>query len=436
MSRRLLHLLKWPVALALCAGLVVAAFLVRGGQRDRPEQEKARKPTDNPGEITLKAKIAADYEVVPARPVVGWSEPVTVYGRVVPNPQTTFEVRAPFAGRLRKGSADWPVPGRPVKAGAVLGWVDVRVDPQVRLDLRNKQNEAEIQLAAAARTNKILEARLKRLQAAPLSVSPRELEEAQVQTEEARTREATARAAVKLWKDALEQIDLSPRQNSSPWTRPLKAPADGEVIELLAQPGAAVEAGGLVARVADLRRLLVRLDLPRDVAANGPPSPVQVEAGQAPPPALRGARNRPLSSAGGKKVPARFVSRAAQLDPSSQRAGCFYEIDAAKNDLAWRPGLFVKAELKTAARPDTPSPEAVAVPAAALLYHQGRALVYTRTSKDEKTATFRRCEVRVLGRENNHWILAVSQDIAPGVEVVAGNAQALLSEEFNKDTDD
>jgi hypothetical protein len=95
----------------------------------------------------------------------------------------------------------------------------------------------------------------------------------------------------------------------------------------------------------------------------------------------------------------------------------------------WRPGLFVKAYHRA---PEAPSREAIAVPAAALLYHQGRALVYVRLSTG-KSERYQRREVQVLGREGDRWILAGG--ISVGDPVVSRQAQVLLSEEFKGDVD-
>jgi hypothetical protein len=92
----------------------------------------------------------------------------------------------------------------------------------------------------------------------------------------------------------------------------------------------------------------------------------------------------------------------------------------------WRPGLFVKAFVKA---PQSQPRRAVAVPETALLYHQGRALVYVRLS----LGRFERREVQLLGRQAGHWVLA--SGVAPGEFVVSRRAQVLLSEEFRSAVD-
>src|SRR5438876_595581 len=74
----------------------------------------------------------------------------------------------------------------------------------------------------------------------------------------------------------------------------LDAGAVLEVTEIVGQPGAAVEAGGLVIRLVDVSRPLVRLDLPAELLRDGPPlSEVELGLVASRPSALRGATNRP-----------------------------------------------------------------------------------------------------------------------------------------------
>ena len=70
----------------------------------------------------------------------------------------------------------------------------------------------------------------------------------------------------------------------------------------------------------------------------------------------------------------------------------------------WRPGLQVKAFAKTAGSKPR---EAVAVPETAVLFHQGRALVYVR----REAGKYERREVRLLGHEGDRWILNTNQGV-------------------------
>jgi biotin carboxyl carrier protein len=434
-----LNLLKWPAALGVSAGLLALAFVIHAAVKsEREEEDRDKVPREKkerkPGEVRIDSD-KVEYPVVPARRVRGWTEPVTVFGRVVPNPQATSEVRSPFAGTLRKDPTGWPIPGQMVRGGQTVGWVDVLLSPQERLDLHNKLVEARQQELGSAKARVILEKRVKRFEGASRSLPPRELEDALVQLREVTTKEETARAAVKVWTQALAEVDQTPRPKGSRWTRRLAAPAAGEVTDLLAQPGTAVATGAVVARVVDFRRLVVRLDLPPELLHRGPPSSVKVRAGRSRPPALSGARNQPLSGSVGRTVLATLPRQAPQVDSASQMTGYFYEVDAAKNHLAWRPGQFIQAKMKD---PSAAPRDAIAVPANALLYHQGRALIYVLVEKGSKETTYVRREVGVLGRQGKDWILAANprQNVVAGVEVVARNAQELLAVEFLTEEDE
>ena len=127
---------------------------------------------------------------------------------------------------------------------------------------------------------KIQQERLQRIQSleAPGAIARADLDQALVQLSDARTQLATAKAAVQQWQDALAEINGQGERTETTWTQPLKAAAAGEITDLAGRPGMALEAGGLVARVVDFRRALVRLDIPSEALASGPPAEVELFA--------------------------------------------------------------------------------------------------------------------------------------------------------------
>jgi biotin carboxyl carrier protein len=442
----LVSLLKWVLALGLFGGLLFGVYLVHERMRAERTGEAGKaesRPRAKEGKVELEEDEAERYglETEPAR-AVQWYERLTVYGRVVPNPRATAEVRSPFAGTLRAASdSPWPAPGKCVRSGQVLGWVDVRLGPEVRLDLENKLAEARIKQRGAEEEVQLQQSRVASLRAVTTQeiIARAELDAALVQLAQARTQLATAKAAAGLWQKALEDIQGRNGGKDSPWSQPLAAPTDGEVTELLGRPGMAVEAGSLVVQLVDFRRPLVRLDIPPEVVAGGPPPQVVLLATPATPPGLRGVLSPPQSAAQRGDVPhgmGALVGPAPQLDVASQFVGYWYEMEkfsgpgANHQDAVWRAGLQVKAYLKSAAAESQP---AVSVPAAAVLYHEGRALVYVHLKRDK----YQRREVRLLGREGDRWVLARREGqaptgVAPGEAVVSRQAQVLLSEEFKQ----
>jgi hypothetical protein len=221
------------------------------------------------------------------------------------------------------------------------------------------------------------------------------------------------------------------------WRQVLTAPAAGEVAELGAGPGTAVEPGTLLLRLTDVRRPLVRLDLPPEVLGQGAPAQVELE----PCGTTAGGRR-----AAPPRVRARLVGAAPEVDVVSQYAGYFYEVippesPARPDGLAWRPGLFVKGDLAGEPEAGTKPQPAVSVPAGAVLYHEGRALVYVVEERTEETTRYVRCEVRVLGRQDGRCVLVERPTVAgpgrlmAGAQVVVIGTQFLLSQEFKGSAD-
>jgi hypothetical protein len=453
--RWVVSLLSWAVAVAFVGGLLALAYAFHGLMRDRRgpeaggESAQESKRAGN-GVIKLGAELAESLGLrEKAAQEVEWHQRIPAYGRVVPNPRAIAEIRAPFAGTLRAAPGRaWPALGIRLEAGDILGWLDIRVGPQERLDLEIKLREARVKFQGAEEVFKIQQERAQRFQTleAPGAVSRAELDQTLVQLAEARTQVATAKAAVQQWEDALAEINRQGDRKETTWSQPLKAPASGEIIDLAGHPGTGLEAGGLVARVVDFRRALVRLDIPACVLIADPPSEVELFASGDAPPAFEGANNRPEPGPSAQPVRAELAGAAPQLE-TSQFAGYWYELDTASAYPAeqlttsstsqklvqprlgggvWRPGLFVKAFLKV---PETSPRHAVAVPETALLYHQGRALVYVRLAPGK----FELREVQILGREAGRWILA--SGVTPGELVVSRRAQLLLSEAFRSAAD-
>jgi multidrug efflux pump subunit AcrA (membrane-fusion protein) len=314
-----------------------------------------------------------------------------------------------------------------VKEGQVLGYLDVRVGPQERLDLVTKLNEARAKQRGAEEHLTLAQEKVERFERAGSGISRAELDSAQTLLTEAKTQLATAQVGVKEWQDALDAIDRQGDGKDRRWRQTLYAPAPGDLTDLPARPGTAVEAGGLLARLIDFRLALARLEVPPEALAGAPPAEVELVGSGAVPPALEGASNRPEPGAAPPTLKARLLGPAPQVEAGSQFAAYWYEADTAPRDGVWRPGLSVKALVKAAGAKPAP---AVSVPSTSLLYHQGRALVYVRLSPGR----YERREVQVLGRDGERWLLAPGE-VQAGEPVVSKRAQVLLSEEFRGEAD-
>jgi hypothetical protein len=435
-----LSLLKWPVAFMALASLLAGAYTVNGWIKDQraAESDNTEPPKRaSEGVIKLGTALAESHGIKdePAQSIV-WYPSVIVYGRVVPNPQATVEVRSPFAGTLRADADNpWPAQGRWVRSGQVLGRLNIRAGPQERLDLQAKLAEARAKHEGAEDVLNVQQERLNRLLKEPgiETLVRDDLDKARVLVAEARAQVTAAKAGVELWQKALDALNKHGDRADSAWTEPLTAPSDGEVTELAAKPGMAIEAGGLIARLVDFRRPLVRLDLSPEVLAAGPP-PTQVDVSAVPAVTQAFGSVEPAESSA-ITVSATLVGPAGSVDVASQLVGYWYEVSPAKKPApdeansggtSWRPGLFVQCHMKTAgAKPQ----QAVSVPRNSLLFHLGRPLVYVRIG----SGRYQRREVRVLGHKEDHWVLAGG--VAAGEPVVHQQAQVLLSEEFKPQGD-
>ncbi len=457
--RRILVLFKWVMALGLIGGLLSVAYWVNGQMRSERAREGEEDQVQSPrrtkdGVVDLGIEAADRYglEEAPAR-AVSWTERVPVYGQVVANPRAVVEVRSPFSGTLRAASdTSWPAPGRWVRSGQALGWIDIRIGAQERLTLQDNLNHARLKKQGAEKVTALQRERVNRIESVSRSqiVPGQQLDDAKVLLVEAETQLAIATAAVELWRKALEEVDRPGHRQTATYSQPLVSPGEGEVTELAARPGMSIEAGGLVAQLVDFRRMLVRMEIPPELLAAGSTGPSRLHAIAAGPANVGGIVPATAPADAPPTVEAIPVGAAPQVDATSQFIGYWYESEPERPEGAagktgsvstegggpgtiWRPGLRVKASMTP---PHARSRPAVSVPIGAVLFHQGRALVYVRV----KPGAYKRRQVRLLGREGDSWALATRQTsepsgLEPGEVVVQRGAQVLLSEEFRSDVD-
>jgi hypothetical protein len=437
-------MLKWALALLATGALVVGAFLARDliSEAQPAIGESINKKLEG-GRIKLSAKEADLNTQVDKVKEIDWLPKVAVYGRVVSNPDATTEVRAAFAGRLRSvDGANWPTIAAHVKSGERLGSLEVR-PIQDRLDLVSKLSDAKVKLEGARKVWFLQQDRVKRFELAQPSIARSELDAALVALAEAETQVAVSEAAAKLWQDALAALTQNGDLKRITWTLPIVYPSNGEITELVGRPDMLVEAGTLIAKVVDFRKTLVRVDVPVDVQAPPPPT-LELSLPAPTPPGFAGPTNRPEPAEAAPRFKGTLLGAAPQVDVTSQASGYLYQVtgteagkDGSPGKLL-RPGLFVKALVDGAGK----AVSALAVPQAALVYHQGRALVYiqlpakeqAKAAERQEARYFQRVEVNVLGRAGDR--IAITGFLAEGDAVVSEGAVYLLSAEFRTDTDD
>lgn len=319
---------------------------------------------------------------------------VVAYGALEEDTAGSFVLRAPLAGTIR--ASVWPEVGEQVKDAASVGQIEPRLAPADRVNLNDRLASAQADVAAGRASLEAAQAalaRAKTLNADDKNISDRALQEAaaRVATEQARMN--GAEQSVRLLTAALG----SNREAAVP----LEMTRGGSVVEVLAHPGEAVEAGQPLLRVTRFDKLLARVDVPVGQT---------VEAG------LKTASIVPL---GYEQMPltGEKVGFAGVVDQKTQGQPFVFRVSDASGAL--RPGLSVTAYLEIPG----PARTGAAVPRAAVLWQAGKAWVYVQTEKEK----FARREVALEDPASGGWF---TRSLKPGDKVVTRGAQMLLSEEF------
>ncbi len=325
---------------------------------------------------------------------------VIAYGTLEADPGQTFTLRSPVAGYLRSANEKhWPSLGESIDAGETIAAIEPRLTPTESLDLLTRwmdaraevdELEAEVDAARSSFENK------KRLNEEGKVVSDRSMEEA-----EAKLKSSEARlAGVKQRVDALE--NMMPNQEKG-LQIPLTIENGGEIVELTAQPGEAVESGQALLRVTHFNTLIAR---------------VAALPGTEVPNTLSQAR---LSFAGHPDavVPADPIGRAPMADPTTRSDTLLFRASALE-DIPLRPGTPVIAHIPTDGAPIT----GTVVPRSAVLRYGGLAWVYVAVSETQ----FARRSIDLVSPIESGWF--VTSGVEAGEAVVTAGAQSLLSEEL------
>ena len=340
--------------------------------------------------IGLQARAAAAQSI---------ESEVVAFGRLEEDPSRTFVLRAPVAGTLHFATGrDWPNIGQSLADVAVIGTIEPRLATADRIGLTNQLATAQSDLSAS--TASVIAARAaygrtKLLNADNKNVSDRALEDAaaRVAAEESRLRASTD--TVRLLQQSLDSA--GPTGN-----KPLTVERGGDVVEIMARPGEAVEPGTPILRVAKLDRLFARVDVP---------------VGEHVPPTVPTAR---IVGVGYENTPvlADRVGLAATADPAAQGQSFVFRLRETR--LGLRPGLAVTARIGVPG----PRRQGIVIPSTAIVRLAGKSYVYVQTAENE----FVRKEV-TLDQPTEGGFLS-TRTVSAGDRVVIQGAQLLLSEEF------
>jgi len=396
-----------PLALASAA---VAALLLLGCGRSQEEagQDASVKPPNRvartaSGEpvVTLDPQAQGRIDLKTAEALPQSLQPeVAAYGTLQEDPSRSFVVRAPVFGTLRRSaSGGWPSLGQEVQAGSVIGQIEPRLSVVDRLNLRDRlaavQADAD-SLAASLVASRAAYERARVLNAEDKNFSDRAVQEAEARMKGDEAKLQAARNSVTLIKASLDAATPD-----AAGVVPLVAQTGGQVVEVLAQPGEAIESGQPVARIAGFDQLLAKVSLPVGTEAELPISRARL--------VTLGREDFPM--------PATVVSLGAAVDPRVQGQTVLLRVQS--GGLSLRAGTAVTAYIPASGELQ----KGVVVARSAVVRYAGRAWVYTQTAPDK----FTRREVTLDSPRPDGWF---THSLQRGERVVVNGAQLLLSEEL------
>lgn len=324
---------------------------------------------------------------------------VVAYGVLQEDPGRTFALHAPVAGQLSAPSeGEWPEVHTAVSGGALVGVVDPRLTlmDQIDLDARLTQARADAAEAEAALASARSSYEHKRaLNAEDKAVSDRALEEARAAVQSQEARLEAAKRIVTL---------VETTQKNGPVTKKsfeLTVPFAGEVVDVAAQPGEAVEPGQLLLRVASFDTLIARVELPVGVSFDPSAAHAVIEVV---------GTNTQLSGD--------QIALGASQGMTPHGTVLLYRIDNAEH--AFRPGAPVIARVPAPGGERT----GVLIPRSAVVRLLGHEWVYVA----DHDGAFVRRELVDGEPVDGSWFAVKS--FAAGNRVVTTGAQVLLSEEL------
>lgn len=393
-------------ALVVAASLVLVAglaFSVRAYQTDedkKPANSKtADKSTTKHSEglkIDRETQQRIGIELQSLKSATARPE-ITLYGTLEADPSEEFAMRSPLAGLL-VNIGDWPALGDEVATGSTIGVIRPRLTPldQLTLNERLASTRADLaaEKAAAAATGAEAD-RLKQLNADGKNASDKAMQEAQANAAAAEARVRSAEASEHLIAAALQ-----PQSNAG--AVQLQVSKGGQVLEVAAQPGEAVEPGQLLLRFARFDRLLARLYVPPGQNVDTSVTHAVIT----------------LADHEEHGIPARRVAVASSIDPKFQGQVLLFRLAPSRTSL--RPGQAVTARLSQPGKAQA----GVLIPSGAILRFQGETWVYIETAP----GVFVRRMIALQYPSGGGWL--VTSGVEPGQQIVTSGAQLLLSEEM------
>jgi biotin carboxyl carrier protein len=263
MKKSFLIILGSIVALVAADGLVMWNFYLRGKLAAKKEEKKEEPRVEHEEEgnvVKIDDETCISLGIKWRKATLGTIQPeVTAFGRLVEDPTQTFTLRAPMAGVVCcPNESDWPSFGATLARNATVATLKPRYTPTDLVDLRNKLTTA--QGAVKAAHAKLLVARAARQRNE--SLRPEGIVQEQTVAESI-AKETEEEANFRAAEDAknLYEAALAATANTKDQL-PLTLAKSGEVVDVLVQPGEAVESGQPILKLQRFDRALARVEAP------------------------------------------------------------------------------------------------------------------------------------------------------------------------------
>lgn len=413
---------KYHPNAALMLWVCLISIIGCRGERGEEQENKAEAVAAQSPRQTTSVNLQSDQierlgiATIPATAVTH-NATHTVYGRVIPNPNTTYDVFAPYAGELIVDSK-WPSLAATVTKGDVVGSLKVRVSPEIVADLRSRLKESEARLPSDLDAVESLSQIVKGLQpvANKQILSRTELDAAMANLAKAQAQVASDRSIVSSLASVLAEAEISEDTHSSHFRLPLVLSKSGQVTDLFVSTSCFVEAGQHLARIVDQSKQIVRFEIPLSNYSE-----------------LEKTQNAITVTVGGSEVKGKYLGDTGEVSPSSQLRQYLFEFKDEGRSL--RPGQVVQGRLDLGVQAsDVQTNPALEIPSSALLYHQGLPLVFVKISDE----AFQRRSVQVLSFAETKVVIRSASDtsrdlqigVAEGESVVTSGTQMLLSRLF------
>ncbi len=402
--RQLLAILSLLTALRATAGVLQSCKSEPAAQEETkvPAKTAARVSRTKDGDPMLTLDGAAQklaglqMQVLEGRIL---QPEVVAYGRLEEDPSQSLVLRAPAMGvLLAPPGGDWPRVGGRIAGGTAVGKIEPRFTPSDRIALngqlanaRSEVNSSTAEVTAARAAHE----RLRTLNADKKNVSDRAVEEARARLQGAEAKLKAATETVRLIESSLQSA--GPAEE-----KPLILPHEGDVVEVMAQPGETIESGAPILRITRLDRLLARVEIPIGQIISLNISTARI--------VMLGQEDRPIT--------AERIATSTTIDPKTPGQSFLFRLGETRQGM--RPGLAITAYLATAGA----SRKGIVIPRSAIVRHEGKTYAYVQISSDQ----FVRKEMPVNEPVADGYFTA--SGFAPGDRVVVVGAQLLLSEEF------